>query len=79
MVSGILPILALALRHRGPLTLLTAKLVAELATECEFLAVWPGPASPSDPTASLVPFFGPQRSSVKASATRVWLQPCCRC
>ncbi|XP_035524456.1 rap1 GTPase-GDP dissociation stimulator 1 [Morone saxatilis] len=33
VVSGILPILALSLRHRGPLTLLTAKLVAELAKE----------------------------------------------
>ncbi|XP_039645129.1 rap1 GTPase-GDP dissociation stimulator 1 [Perca fluviatilis] len=33
VVSGILPILALSLRSRGPLTLLTAKLVAELAKE----------------------------------------------
>ncbi|XP_035002472.1 rap1 GTPase-GDP dissociation stimulator 1 [Hippoglossus stenolepis] len=33
VVSGILPILALSLRTRGPLTLLTAKLVAELAKE----------------------------------------------
>ncbi|KAM3591561.1 uncharacterized protein V6R79_003915 [Siganus canaliculatus] len=33
VVSGILPILALSLRHRGPLTLLTARLVAELAKE----------------------------------------------
>uniref|UniRef100_A0A3Q3X8R9 Uncharacterized protein n=1 Tax=Mola mola TaxID=94237 RepID=A0A3Q3X8R9_MOLML len=31
VVSGILPILALSLRHKGPLTPLTAKLVAELA------------------------------------------------
>lgn len=35
MISGILPILALSLRRRGPLTLLTAKLVAELAKECK--------------------------------------------
>ncbi|XP_031170637.1 rap1 GTPase-GDP dissociation stimulator 1 [Sander lucioperca] len=33
VISGILPILALSLRSRGPLTLLTAKLVAELAKE----------------------------------------------
>ncbi|XP_034050612.1 rap1 GTPase-GDP dissociation stimulator 1 [Thalassophryne amazonica] len=33
VISGILPILALYLRSRGPLTLLTAKLVAELAKE----------------------------------------------
>ncbi|XP_062234480.1 rap1 GTPase-GDP dissociation stimulator 1 [Platichthys flesus] len=33
VVSGILPILALSLRSRGPLTLLTAKLVSELAKE----------------------------------------------
>ncbi|XP_041830381.1 rap1 GTPase-GDP dissociation stimulator 1 isoform X1 [Melanotaenia boesemani] len=33
VISGILPILALSLRKRGPLTLLTAKLVAELAKE----------------------------------------------
>ncbi|XP_041819230.1 rap1 GTPase-GDP dissociation stimulator 1 [Chelmon rostratus] len=33
VISGILPVLALSLRHRGPLTLLTAKLVAELAKE----------------------------------------------
>ncbi|XP_053270311.1 rap1 GTPase-GDP dissociation stimulator 1 [Pleuronectes platessa] len=33
VVSGILPILALSLRSRGPLSLLTAKLVAELAKE----------------------------------------------
>ncbi|XP_059181227.1 rap1 GTPase-GDP dissociation stimulator 1 [Centropristis striata] len=33
VISGILPILALSLRSRGPLTLLTAKLVAELARE----------------------------------------------
>ncbi|KAG8008731.1 Rap1 GTPase-GDP dissociation stimulator 1 [Nibea albiflora] len=33
VISGILPILALSLRHRGPLTVLTAKLVAELAKE----------------------------------------------
>lgn len=35
VISGILPILALSLRRRGPLTLLTAKLVAELAKECK--------------------------------------------
>lgn len=35
VISGILPILALSLRSRGPLTLLTAKLVAELAKECK--------------------------------------------
>ncbi|XP_055360533.1 uncharacterized protein si:dkey-21e13.3 [Betta splendens] len=33
VVSGILPVLALALRHRGPVRLLTAELVAELAKE----------------------------------------------
>ncbi|XP_070782611.1 rap1 GTPase-GDP dissociation stimulator 1-A [Enoplosus armatus] len=33
VISGILPILALSLRRRGPLALLTAKLVAELARE----------------------------------------------
>ncbi|XP_029977350.1 rap1 GTPase-GDP dissociation stimulator 1 [Sphaeramia orbicularis] len=33
VISGILPILALSLRSRGPLTILTAKLVAELAKE----------------------------------------------
>ncbi|KAM7370520.1 hypothetical protein PAMP_010057 [Pampus punctatissimus] len=33
VISGILPILALSLRKRGALTLLTAKLVAELAKE----------------------------------------------
>ncbi|XP_049419073.1 uncharacterized protein si:dkey-21e13.3 isoform X2 [Epinephelus fuscoguttatus] len=33
VISGILPILALSLRSRGPLTVLTAKLVAELAKE----------------------------------------------
>ncbi|KAG7507614.1 rap1 GTPase-GDP dissociation stimulator 1-like [Solea senegalensis] len=33
VISGILPILALSLRNRGPLTLLTAKLVAELTKE----------------------------------------------
>ncbi|KAK0155884.1 Rap1 GTPase-GDP dissociation stimulator 1 [Merluccius polli] len=33
VVSGILPVLALSLRRRGPLTLLTATLVAELAKE----------------------------------------------
>ncbi|XP_074519903.1 rap1 GTPase-GDP dissociation stimulator 1 [Halichoeres trimaculatus] len=33
VISGILPILALSLRTRGPLTVLTAKLVAELAKE----------------------------------------------
>ncbi|KAJ4941154.1 hypothetical protein JOQ06_027441 [Pogonophryne albipinna] len=33
VISGILPILALSLRSRGPLTLPTAKLVAELAKE----------------------------------------------
>ncbi|XP_070401542.1 uncharacterized protein si:dkey-21e13.3 isoform X2 [Nothobranchius furzeri] len=33
VISGILPILALSLRNRGPLSLLTAKLVAELAKE----------------------------------------------
>ncbi|XP_071394408.1 rap1 GTPase-GDP dissociation stimulator 1-B [Centroberyx affinis] len=33
LISGILPILALSLRTRGKLTLLTAKLVAELAKE----------------------------------------------
>ncbi|XP_029383758.1 rap1 GTPase-GDP dissociation stimulator 1 [Echeneis naucrates] len=33
VISGILPILALSLRSRGPLTLLTARLVAELAKE----------------------------------------------
>ncbi|RVE59847.1 hypothetical protein OJAV_G00192500 [Oryzias javanicus] len=33
VISGILPILALSLRSRGPLTLLTAQLVAELAKE----------------------------------------------
>lgn len=38
VVSGILPILALSLRHRGPLTPLTAKLVAELAKECKRFA-----------------------------------------
>lgn len=37
VISGILPILALSLRHRGPLTLLTAKLVAELAKECKLI------------------------------------------
>lgn len=36
VVSGILPILAVSLRHRGPLTRLTAKLVAELAKECKW-------------------------------------------
>lgn len=35
VISGILPILALSLRSRGPLTLLTAQLVAELAKECK--------------------------------------------
>ena len=35
VISGILPILALSLRSRGPLTLPTAKLVAELAKECK--------------------------------------------
>lgn len=35
VISGILPILALSLRSRGPLTLLTARLVAELAKECK--------------------------------------------
>ncbi|XP_056152699.1 uncharacterized protein si:dkey-21e13.3 [Lampris incognitus] len=33
VVSGILPILAISLRRRGPLTLLTVELVAELAKE----------------------------------------------
>ncbi|XP_008273700.1 uncharacterized protein LOC103352816 [Stegastes partitus] len=33
VISGVLPILALSLRSRGPLGLLTAKLVAELAKE----------------------------------------------
>nr|XP_033468088.1 rap1 GTPase-GDP dissociation stimulator 1 [Epinephelus lanceolatus] len=33
VISGILPMLALSLRSRGPLTVLTAKLVAELAKE----------------------------------------------
>lgn len=33
VISGILPILALSLRSRGPLSVLTAKLVAELAKE----------------------------------------------
>ncbi|XP_061564566.1 rap1 GTPase-GDP dissociation stimulator 1-A [Cololabis saira] len=33
VISGILPILALSLRSRGPLALLTARLVAELAKE----------------------------------------------
>ncbi|XP_022599222.1 rap1 GTPase-GDP dissociation stimulator 1-like isoform X1 [Seriola dumerili] len=33
VISGILPILALSLRSRGPLTTLTARLVAELAKE----------------------------------------------
>ncbi|XP_069016301.1 rap1 GTPase-GDP dissociation stimulator 1-A isoform X2 [Embiotoca jacksoni] len=33
VISGILPILSLSLRSRGPLSLLTAKLVAELAKE----------------------------------------------
>ncbi|XP_005913599.1 uncharacterized protein si:dkey-21e13.3 [Haplochromis burtoni] len=33
VISGILPILALSLRSRGPLSVLTAKLVAELARE----------------------------------------------
>lgn len=37
VISGILPVLALSLRHRGPLTLLTAKLVAELAKECKLM------------------------------------------
>lgn len=35
VISGILPILSLSLRTRGPLTVLTARLVAELAKECE--------------------------------------------
>lgn len=35
VASGILPVLALALRSRGRLTLLTAHLVAELAEDCE--------------------------------------------
>ncbi|XP_069560774.1 rap1 GTPase-GDP dissociation stimulator 1 isoform X1 [Brachyistius frenatus] len=35
VISGILPILSLSLRSRGPLSLLTAKLVAELAKECK--------------------------------------------
>lgn len=34
-MSGILPILALSLRHRGALTRLTARLVSELAKECK--------------------------------------------
>lgn len=38
VVSGILPILALSLRRRGPLAPLTAKLVARLAKEGESLA-----------------------------------------
>lgn len=49
VVSGVLPVLALALRHRGPLTLQTAQLVAELAGECELAAVWRRPAFFSDP------------------------------
>lgn len=36
VISGILPILALSLRNRGPITVLTAKLVAELAKERKF-------------------------------------------
>lgn len=39
VISGILPILALSLRHRGPLTQLTAQLVAELAKECRLLTL----------------------------------------
>lgn len=39
VVSGILPILALSLWHRGPLTRLTARLVSELARECK--SSWP--------------------------------------
>lgn len=35
VISGILPILVLSLRSRGPLSVLTAKLVAELARECK--------------------------------------------
>lgn len=41
LVSGVLPVLALALRHRGALRPLTAKLVAELARERESSAVRP--------------------------------------
>lgn len=44
VVSGILPILALSLRHRGSLTQLTARLVSELAKECKFpLCLYFGP------------------------------------
>lgn len=75
MVSGILPVLALSLRHRGPLTLLTAKLVAELAKEREFSAAF----SPDQTTSPPPKLFGPQRPSAKASATRAWSPPCCRC
>lgn len=41
LVSGVLPILAVSLRHRGAPTLLTAKLVAELAREREFSVLSP--------------------------------------
>lgn len=55
VVSGILPILALSLCHRGPLTLLTAKLVAQLAKEREFPAVWRWSAFFSGQTTSQSP------------------------
>lgn len=44
VVSGILPVLALALRRRGPLAPLTAELVARLAKEGELLALAPPPS-----------------------------------
>lgn len=46
VVSGILPVLALSLRRRGPLAPLTAKLVARLAKEGEWLAGPPPSAGP---------------------------------
>lgn len=39
MISGILPVLAVSLKRRGPVALLTAKLVAELAKECKLISV----------------------------------------
>ena len=35
VISGILPVLSVCLRSRGALSLQTAKLVAELAKECQ--------------------------------------------
>lgn len=83
MVSGILPILALSLRHRGALTLLTAKLVAELAKECELSMLLSycyqlGVGSVCVFTHCLLCVCS-QPWCLKVLATQVWSRRCCLC